>query len=100
MIVPLSPIRRFYAAAPHIPERPKDEVRRLYPWFRLRILEATFIGYAAIYLVRNNFSPVAKDLKTVLHYSPDMIGNIMAATAISYGLGKFVMGALSDRCNP
>lgn len=96
----LSSIRKFFGAAPHVARLPDDEVCRVYPWYRLQILEATFIGYATFYLVRNNFSPVAKDLKTVLHYTPEMIGNILAVTAISYGVGKFLMGALSDRSNP
>ncbi len=63
-------------------------------------MEATFIGYAMFYLVRNNLSPVAKEVETALGYNHDMIGTILAATALSYGLGKFVMGALSDRSNP
>lgn len=96
----LSAIRRFFAAAPHAPPLPDAQVRRLYPWFRWQILEATFIGYAAFYLVRNNLSPVTKDLAGALHYDKDMIGTITAATALSYGVGKFFMGALSDRCNP
>ncbi|HOB75302.1 MAG TPA: MFS transporter [Phycisphaerae bacterium] len=95
-----SAIRRFFAAAPHRPELPPSEVKRLYPWYRWQILEATFIGYATFYLVRNNLSPVTKDMAGVLHYDTDMIGTIMAATAVSYGVGKFFMGALSDRCNP
>jgi OPA family glycerol-3-phosphate transporter-like MFS transporter len=66
----------------------------------MQILQATFFGYAAFYLVRNNFSVVAKDMKAVMAYSDVQLGNILAVTAITYGLGKFVMGALSDRSNP
>ena len=29
-----------------------------------------------------------------------MLGNILAISAFSYGLGKFVLGAVSDRSNP
>lgn len=93
-------IGRFFASAPHQPRLPDDEVRRLYPRFRWRILEATFIGYGMYYLVRNNFSVVSKDMELALHYDKEMIGNILALTAVSYGLGKFVMGLLSDRSNP
>ena len=60
-------------------------------------MEATFIGYATFYLVRNNLSAVAKDIQGALHYNHDMIGSILAVTAIAYGLGKFLMGSLSDR---
>jgi len=93
-------IRQFFAPAPHIALRPPDEVRRLYPRYRWRVMESTFIGYAMFYLVRNNLSVVAKDMKGDLGYDNAAIGDILAVAALSYGLGKFVMGALSDRSNP
>ena len=61
------------------------------------MLEATFIGYATYYLVRNSVAPVAIEMQNALGYTKEQIGNIMAITAISYGLSKFVMGVLSDR---
>ncbi len=96
----MSSIRRYFAAAPHIARLPDDEVRRLYPSFRRRILEATFFGYAIFYVVRNNLSVVAKDMEGALHYDKSDVGSILAITAITYGLGKFVMGAVSDRSDP
>ncbi len=45
-------------------------------------------------------STVAKDVGTALAYDHNMIGNILALSAISYGLGKFLMGSLSDRSDP
>jgi OPA family glycerol-3-phosphate transporter-like MFS transporter len=89
-----------FAPAPHIARLPEDEVRRQYPWFRWQVLEATFIGYAMYYLVRNNLSVVAKDIEGALLYDKSMMGDLLAMTAISYGVGKFVMGAWSDRSNP
>lgn len=96
----ISGVRRFFAAAPHIPRLPPAEVRRQYPRYRWQIMEATFLGYATFYLVRNNLSVVAKDIEHTLHYDHSMVGSILAITAISYGLGKFLMGAVSDRSNP
>jgi len=93
-------LRNPFAPAPHIARLPDDRIRHVYPRLRLQVLEATFIGYAMFYLVRNNFSVVAKDMKNVLHYTDGQIGNILAITALSYGAGKFIMGALSDRSNP
>ena len=93
-------LARALAPAPHIDRLPDDEVARRYPRLRLAVLESTFIGYATFYLVRNNLSPVAPDIETAMGYGHDDIGNILAITAITYGLGKFVMGALSDRSNP
>jgi OPA family glycerol-3-phosphate transporter-like MFS transporter len=98
--MPLRHVRNIFAPAGHIKPLPDAEVRRLYPRYRWRIMEATFLGYAAFYLVRNNLSVVSKDMKEALGYLDSQIGDILAVTAICYGLGKFVMGALSDRSNP
>src|SRR5262245_58567862 len=88
--------RRFWAP-PVAPPLDAAEVERLYPAYRWRALEATFIGYATFYLVRNNISTVTEELKAGLHYNDAQLGNIMAVTALTYGLSKFVMGAASDR---
>lgn len=86
------------AAAPHIKQLPDDEVRRRYPKYRWRVMEATFLGYATYYLLRsNNLSVVAKDIQDTLHYTKSDIGMLMAVTAATYGIGKFFMGAWSDR---
>ncbi len=83
-----------------MPRLPESEVKRLYPRYRWRIMESTFLGYAGFYLVRNNLSVVSKDIEGALGYDHSMIGSILAVTAISYGIGKFLMGAISDRSNP
>lgn len=92
-----SKIQQFYAPAPQIERRPESDIQRFYKHFRWSTLEATFLGYATYYLVRNNLSAVAKDIEGALHYDHNMIGSILAVTAIAYGLGKFLMGSLSDR---
>jgi OPA family glycerol-3-phosphate transporter-like MFS transporter len=76
---------------------PPAEVARLYPRYRWRIFESAFIAYATFYIVRNNFAPVSKEIGAALYYDKDMIGNILAGTAIAYGLGKLVMGYFADR---
>ena len=93
-------IRRFFGPAPPIERLPDSEVKRLYPRYRWRIMESTFLGYAGFYLVRNNFSVVAKDIEGALGYDHSTIGSILAITAICYGIGKFVMGSISDRSDP
>ena len=90
----------FLSPAPHEPLLPPEEVRRKYPKMRWQILESTFIGYATFYFVRNNLPVVATEMGEALSYTKDDIGNLLAATAIAYGLGKFIMGAVSDRSNP
>lgn len=83
--------------APHVPRVPPAEVNRLYPRLRWQIFESAFIAYATFYLVRNNFAPVSREMGEALHYDKPMIGDILAGTAIAYGIGKFVMGYFSDR---
>ena len=89
-----------FRPAPAIERLPDKEAARQYPMYRWQMMEATFIGYGTFYLVRNNLSVVAKDMSNALQYDHAMVGNILAITAISYGLGKFIMGTLSDRSNP
>lgn len=96
----LKPLKKLFAPAPAIERLSEDQIQKKYPKFRWQILEATFIGYATFYLVRNNFPVVSKELGLALGYDKAMIGNLLAVTAISYGLGKFLMGMLSDRSNP
>ena len=93
-------IPRWLKPAAHIARVPEEQVKRLYPRLRWQILESTFIGYFTFYFVRNNLPVVSREMGMALHYSKGQIGNILAATAISYGVGKLFMGALSDRSNP
>lgn len=93
-------IKNPLAPAPHRKPLPADEASRVYPWFRWRVMESTFIGYAAFYLVRNNLGAISKDVGDALHYNDSMLGSILAITAASYGIGKFLMGAWSDRSDP
>jgi OPA family glycerol-3-phosphate transporter-like MFS transporter len=90
----------FLKPAPHIARLPEEQINRLYPKMRWQIMESTFIGYAIFYLVRNNFPIVTKEMGASLHYSKGQIGDMLAITAITYGVGKFFMGAWSDRSNP
>jgi OPA family glycerol-3-phosphate transporter-like MFS transporter len=90
----------FLKPATHIARLPEAQIKRLYPKMRWQIMESTFIGYAIFYFVRNNLPIVTKDMGEQLHYSKGQIGDILAITAITYGIGKFFMGAWSDRSNP
>src|SRR5664279_255218 len=93
-------LSRLFRPAAHVSMLPAEQVRQLYPKFRWRILESTFIGYATFYFVRNNLPVVSKEMGQALHYSKGQIGDMLAMTAIAYGIGKFVLGAWSDRSNP
>ena len=96
----MASISTVFRPAPHIARLPDAEVQRLYPRFRWQILESTFIGYATFYFVRNNLPVVSKEMGQALGYSKGQIGDLLALTAIAYGVGKFVMGAWSPRTKP
>jgi len=91
---------RLFQPAAHVSMLPAEQVRQLYPKFRWRILESTFIGYATFYFVRNNLPVVSKEMGQALGYSKGQIGDMLAIMVAVYGLGRFVMGSLSDRSNP
>lgn len=93
----LKAILDWFKPAPHRPRLSPDEVQRRYPRLRWQVFEAAFVAYASFYIVRNNFAPVAKEIGAALHYDKAMIGDILAGTALAYGLGKFVMGYFADR---
>lgn len=97
--MPMSPLNLMRPAPPR-PMLPEHEIRRRFPRLRWQILEATFIGYATYYIVRNNLPVVSREIASELAYSKSQIGDMLAATALAYGLGKFLMGAWSDRSNP
>ncbi len=64
------------------------------------MLEATFIGYTVYYFVRNNLSLVQLEMRSDLGYSNAQVGHLIACSSIAYGLGKFILGGISDRSNP
>lgn len=66
-------------------------------YWRLRILYATIIGYAAFYLVRQNFSMAMPGIMEEFGYSKIEMGWIASVFSIVYGAGKFINGYLSDR---
>jgi len=96
----ISSLIQWFKPAPHVPRLAIAEVEPFYRRCRWQVLEAAFIGYATFYLVRKNLPIVSKEMGADLGYSPSQIGDILFATAISYGIGKFLMGSLSDRSNP
>src|ERR1041385_4053968 len=88
---------RWFRPARAIAPLPKADVERLYPVYRWQVFEAAFIAYATFYIVRNNFAPVSKEMGEALHYDKLMLGQILLATAVAYGIGKLVMGFFADR---
>lgn len=88
-----------FKPAAHKPQLPADKVDAEYKRLRLQVFIGIFIGYAAYYFVRKNFSFAVKDLQDTLGYSKAELGFAMSAISIAYGLSKFLMGNVSDRSN-
>jgi len=94
MISFLKPAR---AISPLAAERIDPSYRRL----RWQVFAGIFVGYAAFYLVRNNFAlAMPAILKAHPEYSKVQLGWAMTGLLTAYGLAKFIMGAVSDRSNP
>ncbi|MCS6984999.1 MAG: MFS transporter [Leptospiraceae bacterium] len=93
-------IKQIYQSKPRARRLSQEEIDRIYPKLRLQMLEATFVGYAAYYLVRTNLPNAVPAMQKTLGYSQQEMGLILSATGLAYGIGKFLLGGLSDRANP
>lgn len=79
---------------------PNEDIRRVYRNRRIGVFTSIYIAYAAYYIVRYNFTLSEPYLMRYYHFDKATIGLILSCLAISYGLSKFIMGALADKCNP
>src|ERR687894_2864899 len=76
-------------------------IDRAYRRHRRSVFVGIFIGYAGYYLVRNNLALAIPDiLRDYPQHSKAELGLALTGLSISYGLSKFLMGAVSDRSNP
>ena len=78
----------------------QDKVQSTYAKRRISVFISIYIAYAAYYIVRDNFTISQPYLMRYYHFSKASLGLVLSCLAISYGLSKFVMGALADKCNP
>ncbi len=90
-----------FRPAPDAPLLPADRTDAEYKRLRLQVFIGIFIGYAAYYLVRKNFSLAMPDiLREFPQYSKAQLGTAMTGLSLAYGVSKFLMGSISDRSNP
>jgi OPA family glycerol-3-phosphate transporter-like MFS transporter len=76
------------------------DVDRVYRRYRRNVFAGIFLGYAAYYLVRNNLALAIPDiLREYPQHTKAELGLAMTGLSLSYGLSKFLMGAVSDRSN-
>ncbi len=71
-----------------------------YKKHRAQVFLSIFIGYAAYYFIRKNFNMAVPYLIETYGFTKTQIGLVGSALGLSYGLSKFIMGNISDRCNP
>lgn len=91
----------FLKPAPIAKEKvPDHQIDRVYRNRRIGVFISIYIAYAAYYIIRDNFTISSPYLMRYYHFDKATIGLILSSLAISYGLSKFIMGAIADRCNP
>lgn len=89
-----------FKPAPFKERLPQDKIDSTYKRYRLSVFISIFLGYAGYYIIRKNFTIASPYLIENYGFTPIQIGMIGTALSISYGISKFVMGSLSDKCNP
>ena len=89
----------FLASKPGKPV-PDAEVLARYNRLRWQALFGVFIGYAAYYILRNNFLLSSPELIRDFGFTKKDIGFVSATMLIIYGISKGVMSALADKSNP
>jgi OPA family glycerol-3-phosphate transporter-like MFS transporter len=90
--------RLFPQPAAHKPLLPEGKISSIYSSQRIKVFLGIFLGYAAYYLVRKNFSFAIPELQK-LGFSKGELGIAGSALSIAYGFSKFLMGNISDRSN-
>lgn len=91
----------FLQPAPHIPEiKDKEQIRRDYRYWRIRILYSMFIGYAFYYFTRKSFTFAMPGLIADLGFTKSQLGILGSIFSVTYGVSKFVSGIIGDRTNP
>ena len=79
---------------------PDAEIRERYNRLRWHALFGIFIGYAAFYILRNNFLLSSPELISEFGFTKKDIGFISGTMLIVYGLSKGFMSAIADKSNP
>lgn len=85
----------FLSPPAHKP-RIEGNVSSRYNALRLQVFIGAFIGYAAFYIVRKNFS-MAIPMLAQFDITKADLGLALGANAVAYALSKFLMGSISDR---
>lgn len=85
----------FLSPPAHKP-RIEGDIDGRYNALRWQVFIGAFIGYAAFYIVRKNFS-MAIPMLADFDITKGDLGLALGANAVAYALSKFLMGSISDR---
>ena len=78
-----------------------EEIKKLYRYWRVRILYSMYVGYATFYFTRKSFYFVMPEIISELHIThASQLGILGTGFYITYGLSKFIHGMASDKSNP
>ncbi|MCG3862897.1 MULTISPECIES: MFS transporter [unclassified Photobacterium] len=77
-----------------------QETAQRYRYWRIHIMVSMYIGYAAFYLTRKNFSYAMPAIITDLGWDKADVGLMGTLFYLTYGCSKFISGIVSDRSNP
>lgn len=91
---------KFLKASPPAQRIEESRIDSEYRRLRWQVFTGVFIGYAAYYLIRKNFSLAIPYLIDEYGFSKAELGTVGVALSLAYGISKFVMGNVSDRSNP
>lgn len=86
----------FFAPPAFKPEMSGPKADAHYKKMRLQVFIGAFIGYAAFYIVRKNFSMAIPYLEDFGIAKGDL-GLVLGMNAVAYAFSKFFMGSVSDR---
>lgn len=87
---------RFLDPPAYKAETTGPEMDAKYKRMRMQVFIGAFVGYAAFYVVRKNFS-MAIPMLDQFGIDKGDLGTVLAMNAIAYALSKFLMGSVSDR---
>lgn len=74
-----------------------DSCNKVFKYWRFRTMYSIMVGYAAFYLVRQNFSIAIPAICSDLNITKSDIGIVISMAAILYGIGKCFFGMVGDR---
>ncbi|MDR0292139.1 MAG: MFS transporter [Elusimicrobium sp.] len=86
---------------PDAPEKIKDEkeIKRLYRRMRIKMFFSMYLGYVAYYFTRKNVAPIAHIFMNESGLTIEQYGWMGTIAYLTYGIGKFLSGMLSDKSN-